>query len=903
MKKILVIWMLVCTIVPVRAQWYSVNIDIKTAEAMTEALGVQWGTEEYSRDLMDEILKNYKHADEGSIVIFGSKWLDRKAMVSEGLFGNAAENYYYRRIYNMVSARIMPKIWSVATLMIKRPDLALYWGPYLYKTTEDVKALCMQFECVVTNGHLTFKDIAFLAISDKLKMIFDYARLGDVDWRQLFENFSDFGKGLTKDALVSDLKDLLDAGKTIATAGGSILQANASRVGHIFQSKPGEVLDMFKDFRSLYESISSPGDVMNLIMEEIGSTDSTGVMNLFQPGSYNVTDYMSNYLNELLGRYYKQRWYIYWQANTSKELVCDWTPPSNLNDRGHRTLISDGRGGWYRVYNNDNFYGSHPSADDLEATDAAVGAACGWNREKVNQMNREQSLYQYTIVQKLVTFVITDEGPATSILGPSIAFDDLELDEPFLGTAVDQPSTKTKTVEGWSFSYRTTVYRQMKGSQEVYEEWFDSQTMDEGVMSAHMEAMRQDFVNRDMTENTYTGSDGEQHSADSASRQYYIGKDERMYYSAADTKKLQKAISCSFTLNCSSGVNLGEGNFQFPVNPEHEPLNDKSKRYAMEVILDPNGLDTSGIDERIAALTEYIYDLKGQIADLETEIADLQIAVNNALPEEADALRTQLNSKKADLNTVKKSLTSAEKALKDAREAREEMVEEYTEEIEEDYRIPDVMNEIERNYNIQWDDAGTWAGYTFVRRGTIADLGIAEFSATLSAIRQEKWFLFWRIRRSIIGVQWKLAANYSQSDVIDVMKLDPEDPEEERVKVVNARQKELQSEFPDCIVEINYEYAEPDTKDDTDDPPHLLWLSDRLAIAREVDYRLTKIYSRLVTAETFLSSRETILDYLKARFVPNTDWARHGHHSNEAFKRWIESGKNAVQKDSTNNNP
>ncbi len=87
------------------------------------------------------------------------------------------ENYYYKRIYNIVSRGIIPKTIDVAKLMVKDPSTAIYWGSYLVKTTQDVKSLCQQFESVVTNGKLSFKDLPFLEIADQFKQVFDITKL------------------------------------------------------------------------------------------------------------------------------------------------------------------------------------------------------------------------------------------------------------------------------------------------------------------------------------------------------------------------------------------------------------------------------------------------------------------------------------------------------------------------------------------------------------------------------------------------------------------------------------------------------------------------------------------------------------------------------------------------------
>ena len=162
---------------------------------MTAAYATEAATEAMNDESVQKILDHYTSAEVATAGIFASKWLDRKALQNAGLFDNAEENFYYRRIYTMVSARIMPKIIDVATLMIKYPEKAMYWGPYLFRVCEQTKQLCMIFETVVANGKLTFQDVAFLAINDNLKDLFDLTKLGEVDWKNLWDKLSDFGSG------------------------------------------------------------------------------------------------------------------------------------------------------------------------------------------------------------------------------------------------------------------------------------------------------------------------------------------------------------------------------------------------------------------------------------------------------------------------------------------------------------------------------------------------------------------------------------------------------------------------------------------------------------------------------------------------------------------------------------
>ena len=149
----------------VHAQYYSVNYDARTVAAMATAFGTEAVAESYYREQVDDILKHYNAAEVTTAGIFASKFLEHKAFSDLGIWNSSTENYYYRRIYRMVSEKIIPKIWVVAKLMLRSPQTAIYWGSYLMKICDETKSLCMQFESVVTNSTLGFSDIVFLEIN------------------------------------------------------------------------------------------------------------------------------------------------------------------------------------------------------------------------------------------------------------------------------------------------------------------------------------------------------------------------------------------------------------------------------------------------------------------------------------------------------------------------------------------------------------------------------------------------------------------------------------------------------------------------------------------------------------------------------------------------------------------
>lgn len=855
---IFAVLMLLAGITPVRAQYATLNFDEETTIAMTAALFSEYQTEKMSFEIIEKVLKEYSGAEVAAAGIFMTKWMDRKAMKNAGLF-SSEENYYYKRIYEMVSHRIMPKIWDVANLMVKYPDKALFWGPYLYKTTTEVKQLCMQFETVVTNGHLSFKDIAWLAINDDLLFLFNLAQLGNVEWKDLWSNLTDFDLNLAKEDLMLDLDNLLEAGSTLAGAGMDSLDSmwvNASKVGGIFKMKPNEIKNMGEDFKEIYETLSDPNNVKDMLLGQIGSADSAGVAKLFKFENYNISQYISDYVQHISNRYYKQRWYIYYRDSGS-ELVSQYTPDTSVKDN-----ITYGRGEWTRFDGGSDFY---PTSSQLAQVKSNSESYAGWSQSRVNELNRSQNEYTYSIYYSLNSYYIW-RGSQDNVIGHSYAYD-------------------------------IVVRRTWNHYGEVYEEWFDSQTMDEKVFEAHMQQKLMELQMNDQIEN---GTDKENHA-------YKIGKDSKQYYSQADAKKLEGCHTVSFIMECEGGAKLGEGSFQWKVNPHHSPLNETSKEYAMSTSLESgDGLNTSTYDNKIYELQERITQIDAEITELNAQIKSWRSELGMANPADYEKIRKKISNAESQISDLERERKAVNNELNEVKNIREKLINDYVGETDDVYRIPAVMRELAATYQITWLDEGMWVGYTFVRRGKSPSLmsSVIEFSAELRKERGESYFLGIRYHRSILAVDWKLTTDYSSKDVIDMMTFGDETTAEQRSKEVAARQKELMDEHPGCTIDLEYEYNKPTTVEDNDDAIHLLWVSDRLAIAREVDHKLTKIYANLVLIEKWLQGKQTVESFLKGKLnglFEYTGWQM--RHGSAAFSRWREATYKAInnEKDKKNN--
>lgn len=880
MRRIIVLILMSAVIQTVSAGWHNINVDFTTITAMGTAYGVEGAEEGNTATALDSIFQHYKSGSIAMAGIFVSKKNDRDAMRNPGLFASE-ENYYYKRIYCLVKDGIMPKFITVAAKFLKYPENALYWGPYLLKTTSNVENLCKEFELVATNGKLSFKDIKFLVVSDDLKKLFDLAQLGNVDWKALLDKLGDFGKDLSKDDLKKDMKHF---GDVIASAGQQTVDANlekASKIGNIFHSSTDSIWMMYDKFRETYKQVKNGAKVKDLLMQVIVTPDAAGVARLFKIDDYNLTGYITNYLKELKGQYYTQRWYIYTEDSGTK-VICTYKPDS-YEDR------NDSR--WNTAWNHyispkDNEYCHSLTTAEKNEIKNKANSLSGWNQEKVNVYNQNNPGHTCSI-----TYTLNHEDRRESYK------------------------------HGWGsthhkrhcfYSYSVKVVDSWYIKQEIYEETFDSQSMDKETFEAKLKARLKSYNdNLDPNDENY-------------GMVYKLGSDAPRFYTMADEKKLEGCNTVSFVANCSGGANLGEGSFNWKENSKSQKgsLTEQSKQFAMAN--NPDQSSDGGDKELLQQKQQYtneVNSLKKQISandkkqqDLIDRIRAAKQANNYPL---ANRLQKEYDSLDATNAQLQNQLSVAQNNLNQTNQALTEYYNDMSDNLDGAYRIPSNMRELQAMYKLQWQDEGEWVNgsgeYTFVRHAYCPSAKAnVTYTAVLKLVRKPKYFLGIRIHRPILSVDFTLSGNSSAENVVEVMKLDMKKTEKERTEEVNKRLKELMKDMPDCSISIRYEYSNKvDTSDDeSDNSIHLLWASDRLDIARDVEYQLTEIYAQLVFLEHVMQARQSLLDFLKHQILDVVTRSGRGTIAEYCLQRWEDasiaamSKTNNVKKDSTavNNN-
>ena len=833
MKRILLILsFVVCVWTSVRAQYYSVNFDKKTVAAMATAFGAEYAAESYYEQQVAEILKHYNAAEVAAAGIFASKYLERKAKTDLGLWSSSTENYYYRRIHHMVADKIMPKIWTVAKMMVSSPQTALYWGSYLVKVCDDTKNLCMQFESAVTNSTLSFADIQFLEINKEIAAIFKLSEIGDVDFKGMIDDLASASKNFSKENLKADIDNLYKMGANLAASGlqnigDALLQQNSFH--ELFSGKVSKIGDLYSHYNALFESLDK--NIGNTLLGMIGGKD--GVAKLFNISDYNMTSWMTDYLDETQGNYYTQRWYIA-RRDRGSVTLCDYYPPTDDN-----SILNGDH--WYRINTSDaNFY---PSSNEKEAILQNSENHAGWSRSKVQQMNNQKDGFTYTFSNYLSAYII---------------------------------SSKKKGQTKKAYAYEIHVRKSWDNVEEVYEDVFDSYSMDLNTFKRQLQAKLSEYNDN---EEGYT---------------YYIGSDSRNYYQATDAAKLKGVETVTISVTCSDGVTLGQGTTQYKCRSCGKSLDNHSKECAMTTSVTENNLDLSELDQKQQEADSKVAMLESQIAQLETENKTLMRQIANASVEDAAKYRAQYNANKTQIDKLNAELKTWKQTQSDIANAKQEASQDNDVATDDYYRIPAIMNDCKSAFGLTWQDKGAWEGYTYVRKATMPNInGIITFKATLSLARKPKYFLGIKIHRAILQISWELTSEYTNTSVVEVMTLDPNEDEQKKTDEVNRRISEIAQEHPNCKVTTECARSEATETADNDGINHLLWSSDRLEIAREVDSRINKIYSDLVSLEKMMHYKRSILDVLKD-VLPEIDDEQGKRKTilEECHDRWMNNAKN-----------
>ncbi len=832
------------------AAYVKVDYDYKgatMAEAAYEALAK---AENLNVNSLSEILDHYTSAEVASAGIWLSKFLERRAIKDAGIF-SSEENHYYKVILFMVEKRIIPRILRVGKELLNYPEKFIYWGPYLFRVCEDTMNLCMQFELVVTNGKKTFSGVKFVSLNSDLKQYFDLSKLGNVNWEEMWDNLTNIQAPSWED-FREDFKVLFDkvSPVNIAVAGGENIRGRATGLfDKYFEKGPESIPDLFNRFEEAYREVSSGAAVKNIMEGVIGDLkDSLAYQRLFNLSDYNLGNYITDYVNQLQGTFYTQRWYIYYEESgpvSGEEVVFKYYPDTNLDNWDYLNRLY----GWTPIHVSGWDYS--PTASDLASVKQNTDAYTGWSQSRVNSLNRSDPLYDYTIEYSLC---------------------------------------QSRNI-GWhyggfiAYAYSTVVKRHPKPSSlshEVYEDMFDSRVNNEVVFTKEFER-RIESLNKN------------QEDEDPVNRRTYkIGKGEKHYYQLASEETVRNAGTASFTVSCNDEVELASGGFNFKVNEHYHADQMNKYAYPPGMIQPKKEEDTSGLTAKMDKFQSDIESNEQTIENYLSQIDDLQ-AIRDTTTNTASQRR--LDSQISNLRLSIRGLENRNASLQDSINTYQNVLDEYAVDYNEDldgpYRIPTLENDLARDFRLSWDGDGSWSGHTYTRYGHIVGMenGV-KFVAEVKEERGESWFWFIRYHRAIVGVEYKLVSEYTTSDIVDVLQLTGTD--RENADAVNKRRSEIQSEYPSCQVDVTYSMKDPPEKDTPEEAFHLLWMSDRVALARFIEWRLRQIDGKLAFIERNLLAQKSVLeDYKKAFFSGVPRW-RSSSRTGAALQRWLENGNSCL---------
>lgn len=840
MNRLLLILIMSVLVAPsVSAQYANVNVDKETVAAMTTAFGVEYETEKYYNEQLDKILKNYVSAEAATATVFASKFLERKALTDIGNFNAASQNYHYRRVYSLVASKIMPKILTVGELMLKNPQHALYWGSYLLKICNETKALCQQFQAVVTSNNSGFGSIKFLEIKPSVKMLIESAHRSIFDWENLQNLLSESPAWLSATDIGDDIKSVTDFVTRLIDSGAAdaldtIL--GASDLTEVVEEKLEVILQAVRTCESRLGGINS---MLRLrLRNALGANPTTA--SLFQFANYSIADWVKSYAPMGDKLYYTQRWYIC-TANSKNQVLCKYEPPVG------GTEVSEGSH-WYRFPTSDYMF--YPGPDKQEAIVANSESHAGWSREKVRFMNNRDGRQIYTFSYSVSERGLTQNGK-------------------LVAKAYACPITVTKA---WS------------AGEEVYEAVFDSYKMD---MTAFQEQLQAKVKVLNMNEDGIT---------------HKIGSDERRYYFGVTSEKLRDTETVVISVSCNESTKLTEGVGSYKCEDCGSSLSAHNRQCSMVTSLTDDSPDTSRLDSLERDCRNRLSAAQNRSDFLDNQNSELVRQLWSADTEEQVVIRNRINSNQVEINRLKGEIERLRGELAEIEKAKRELNADRTDQTDGHTRLPSVMNDCRLAFNLSWKDAGRWSGYTFIRKASSRSVGgEITFRGTLVMTRKPEYVMGVQIHRAVIEIRYELVSDAPSTTVLETLSLDPSKPEAEREKMVNDRLSAAAVAYPSCQVDAQYIRTEAQEKDDTYDHPHLMLISDRLELAREVDIRLHNIYADLVCIEKMMHYKRSIVDVIRSALpYINDEQGRRQGLVESARKRWLRNAAGVGHSDKYN---
>lgn len=882
-RTLLVFFMLVLCHLSIMAAIVTINVDKETIAAMGKAYQVEAKTEKNALVSLDSIFNHYTSATASTGVIYeAAKWR-HNALRSTKMF-DSSEFFYYQRIKYIVANLIMPKLIVVAYGMVQHPENFMYWGPYLYKTTQEVESLCKQFQLVVTNNRLNFNDVQFLVLNEALGKYIDLAKLGDVDWKELLGNLSNFGHGLSWADIEDDFKNITSTIGNIATTTIDKNFEQASHLGYVFHASREEIVELYKEFKGVYNIYKDVDSYKDGLMRVIQTADPEGVQRLFKVSNYNISNYMVSYLKELQGQYYKQHFYIK-KTSGGKKKIIDFIPTKGYPNEIKTNSAPSGWGEEWVMNAGYDYRGKGPG-------NQAEILADGNYPHVSNNSNVLRHVLDYIGYSDQWIGDYQTSHPGHTIVKDTKLY---HFDR------VHYKGKKGNHNRNDKFcfkSYSVTLTDEWKTDTILYDEVFDSQTMDLATFKKKLRILLDGYKNE-------TSDLTDEEKKNNVEYKYELTFDAPQYYSVADDNKVKSCASVTFKAKCSGGQTLAEGGFSWKENGKQgNKLDDNSKKFAMASNQEYSDdeikqftLQEKEYDNEIAQLNKQISSINNQMSTVQRQAQQAALSGDKNKQQQLNEQYRQLQFQKEDLQD---RLSDYNQKKMDLNAAKNDYYQDLASTADNDKtRIKSNMAELQSVYQVEWTDEGQWVEgsdqYIWVRHGysSVAKFPVT-YTAKLSLKRKPKYFLGIRIHRAVLSVEYSMTSDQSSESIIETMKIDDGMSEAAVVEKVNKRQQELMKDYPDCVIDMEYnKKVEVDSEVNEEDGKHLLFATDRLDLARNIESRLVAIYAHLQMIERTLYARDTIKRFLTGILLDFTDDSKRKTMVEQCLYDWRDNAKYA----------
>lgn len=885
--RLLSLALLISLNIPLSAQtWTSINIDKVTTAAMTGALLEEHLAEKKSNEAANHILKKYVASAVASSGICFKEYMEFKALSDPtSFFTSNKEYFYYQHIYK--TAKDIGILTSkLAPYLIRRPEKIFYWGTYMFQTLNETIELCKIFQSVCTNGKLGFEKLRFRQLAPDLMKYINPAKDDFQGYKQSFSNLisTEGLDSLTNNDVKEALQDLANVGSSFASSGWNmednyhyLINPNTDLNGKLDnfiynlnpRSKILSALKMkysaakylyegYKETKETIEKLSQGENLKNTIRNLILVNGHEVADRIFHIADYNVNTYMADYVKKSSEGFYTQRYYIYSVSNVKKEIYRNPKAKilSEANYKASGITIKKGpftREQVTRVQKNWT----------KEQQDAALKRAeevTGWSQSKVDNYNNTHPGHHYKFIAQLNSL------------------------------------SKTKQ-EGnqWYFyvllMYRIRIEDDYVAKNEIYEEVYDSRTMNKAAFEEKLKTRLLEFNDHE---------EGEK---------YKIGSDEPVPYEGADPEQLANANAVTITRDCMHGDTLANSSLSWKENGKQgKQLDGRSIEFAMASNIQGGTLqeDIKGIENLINQNKQEMEPLKKSKQDLLSQNKDLYNQMSyesqrhNYVKYQELHRKYEENDKKIEgLDKEIDKLIQHEVELK---EKLQELKKDYDGVEDDANRLPSIKKSLESAFGINWVDEGHWdtsdpERYVYTCKGKYKELGEVTFKAALTLVKKPQKLLGIRIHRAIMRIEWALTNEGSHSEVVEVVKIDSTWTAAKKKDEVNQHLSFWLSNSPNCTCKLEYQNQEKDTLDVPETAAHLLWVSDRLAVASDVDARLTKIANSLNFLLQYYQIQTSIKDLLKEQIISVLDVRAKSALSVDCLEKWRKANNMIKEED------